>query len=66
MDVQRGQPHHLGKRMMGKPDAIAFVPPKGLKVEAGDAQSNASRVSTATMSASRGALERAGCGVTVS
>ena len=38
VDVQRGQPQHLGKRMMGKPDAIAFIPPEGLEVEASDAQ----------------------------
>ena len=38
MDVERGQTQHLGKRMMGEPDAIAFIPPEGLKVEARDAQ----------------------------
>ena len=37
MDVQRGQPQHLGQRLMREPDAIAFIPPEGLEIEARDA-----------------------------
>jgi hypothetical protein len=41
MDVKSSQPQHVAQRLVRKPDAVAFVPPQRLEIQAGCSQEQA-------------------------